>query len=251
MTTFKQIGEPLENYRYIEVPMKDDLEFNQLQQHLLKAAEKGESFFKQFPKFIKATTGRTSDILKSSTMETLRSEKFDLVVFGLFVNDFQIGLASVFNCPSVIISVLPATAKLVRDYVGNPAEISVVPITFITAKDGMTFFQRVQNFVFSTVEMVIMNGVDSFLMEPLYREHFPSDKFPSYWEMKKNVSLVLTNQHFTQASPQALVPAMQEFSGMHIKRTPDRLPEVYLQLNIIIIKKLISIISIELTTMVR
>lgn len=205
--------------------MADDVEFAKAQEHMLKGAEKGESFFKQFPVFLKATTGRTSDILKSPTMDKLKKEQFDLVVFGLFVNDFQIGLQHHFNCPSVIISVMPAS-KLIRNYVGNPDELSSVPQIFVPANDGMTFFQRFLSFIFTGIEVAFTSGLDYFLMEPLYREHFPSDRFPSYWEIKKNVSLVLVNQHFTQSTPQALVPGLQEFSGMHIKRKPDPLPEV-------------------------
>lgn len=207
------------------MPLEDDVEFVQAQQHMLKGAEKGESFFKQFPILVKATTSRTSDILRSPTMDKLKEEQFDLVVFGLFVNDFQIGLQHHFNCPSVIVSVMPA-AKLIRNYVGNPDQLSSVPHLFVAANDGMTFLQRFLTFIFSGIEIIFMSGLDYFVMEPLYREHFPPEKFPSYSDIKKNVSLVLVNQHFTQSTPQALLPALQEFSGMHIKRRPDPLPEV-------------------------
>lgn len=225
VTALKQIGKQDPNYRYIEVPLEEDVEFNKAQELMLKGAEKGDSFFKHFPILLKSTTSRTSDIIKSTVMEKLKQEKFDLVIFGLFVNDFQIGLAHQFNCPSVIISVMPA-AKMIRDYVGNPDELSSVPNLFIAANDRMTFLQRCLNVILAGVELVAMNGLDYFFMEPLYREHFPPEQFPSYWEMKKNVSLILVNQHFSQATPQSLVPAMQEFSGMHIKRKPDPLPEV-------------------------
>lgn len=205
--------------------MVDDVEFKKAQEHMLKGAEKGENFLKHFTTLMKSTTGRTSDVLRSSAMEQIKKEKFDLIVFGLFVNDFQIGLAHHFDCPSVIISVMPA-ANLIRKYVGNPDELSSVPQLFIAGSDRMTFTQRFLSAIFTGIEMVFSGGLEYFVMEPIYREHFPPETFPSYWEMKKNVSLVLVNQHFTQGTPQALVPALQEFSGMHIKRKPDPLPEV-------------------------
>lgn len=225
MTSFKQIGKPIPNYRYIEEDVPDDVEFLKAQESMLKGAEKGEHFLRHFATLVRATTGRTSYMLKSAKMEELKKEKFDLVVFGQFVNDFQIGLAHHFNCPSVIITVFPAV-KGVRQLVGNPDELSSVPHMFIGASDRMTFTQRFLNIIISGLEMAITSGLEYFFTEPVYREHFPSDTFPSYWEMKRNVSLVLVNQHFTQATPQALVPAIQEFSGMHIKRKPDPLPEV-------------------------
>ncbi|XP_037030664.1 UDP-glucosyltransferase 2-like [Bradysia coprophila] len=224
ITTFKQIGKPIPNYRYIEVTVPEDPEFKKAQEHMLKGAEKGEHFLKHFSTLVKATTGQTSKILKSTAMDEIKKEKFDLVVFGQFINDFQIGLAHHFNCPSVIITVFPAV-KSVRDFVGNPDEFSSVPHLFIGANDRMTFTQRFLNVLISGMEMALSSGMEYFLMEPLYREHFPLETFPSYWDMRKNVSLILVNQHFSQGTPQALVPALQEFSGMHIKRKPDPLPE--------------------------
>lgn len=217
------------------MPLPEDVEYAKTQEYMLKGAEKGESFLKQFPMLLKVTTSRTSQILKSPTMDKLREEQFDLVVFGLFVNDFQIGLQHYFNCPSVIISVMPAS-KLIRNYVGNPDQLSSVPHLFIGANEGMTFVQRFLSFLMSGVEMTVSAVLDYFLMEPLYREHFPAEKFPSYWDAKKNVSLVLVNQHFTQSTPQALVPALQEFSGMHIKRKPDPLPAVQLKYSVIFMR---------------
>lgn len=224
VTGLKQIGKSTPNYRYVEVPIDDDAEMDKIREQMLKNAEESQNFFQQIPRFMNTVTGRTSDILKSSEMDKLKKEKFDLVVFGLFVNDFQIGLAHHFGCPSVIISVMPGI-KLIRDYVANPDELSSVPSMFIGGDGDMTFLQRCLNVVIFGLEIAFKNALDYIYMEPLYREHF-GEKFPSYSEMKKNVSLVLVNQHFTQGTPQALVPAMQEFSGMHIKRKPDPLPEV-------------------------
>lgn len=212
------------------MPLPEDELLKKAQENMLKTAEKGENFLKHFPTLVKSTTAQTSRMLNSPAMDALKKEEFDLVVFGQFVNDFQIGLAHQFNCPSVIISVFPAV-KSVRDFVGNPDELSSVPHIFMAANDRMTFQQRFLNVIISGIEMAFSAGLEYFHTEPLYREHFPSDKFPSYWDMKKNVSLVLVNQHFTQATPQALVPALQEFSGMHIKRKPDPLPEVDIKSN--------------------
>lgn len=225
MTALKQIGESTPNYRYVEVKIEDDAEMDKIRGQMLKNAEENQNLFKQVPQFIGSVTGRTSDMLKSAEMEKIKKENFDLVIFGLFVNDFQIGLAHHFRCPSVIISVLPAM-KLVRSYTANPDELSTVANVFIAGDGDMTFLLRCMNVVIFGLETAFGYALDYFYMEPLYREHFDGAQLPSYAEMKANVSLVLVNQHFTQNTPQALVPAMQEFSGMHIKRKPDPLPKV-------------------------
>jgi len=225
LTTFEQKGKPLPNYRYIQVAPYNEGDFDKFTNAVMNNAEENaESFFKVFPRIIKTMTGSTSYLLDSTELALLKKEKFDLIVFGWFLNDFQIGLASHFNAPSVIISVLPA-AKVMRDYVGNPAEISSVPILHLNSNGPMTFIQRVQNFVIHCMEFLITNAVIYFVMKPLHKQHFPPDKYPSFEDAKRNVSLVLINSHFSQGTPTALVPGMIEFSGMHIKRQPDPLPQ--------------------------
>lgn len=54
---------------------------------------------------------------------------------------------------------------------------------------------------------------------------FPRNKYPSYADMKKNVSLVLINHHFSQGPVRPLPPGMVEIGGIQIKEKPDPLPE--------------------------
>lgn len=86
--------------------------------------------------------------------------------------------------------------------------------------------QRVKNVLIHSVEFAMVHALQYFVMNPLYVEHFPPDKYPSYDEAKRNVSLVFINSHFSQGTPTALVPGLIEYSGMHIKRKPDPLPQV-------------------------
>lgn len=192
---------------------------------LSNAEENKSNFLAVLPTLISSMTGSASHLLNSPELESLKKETFDLVVFGWFLNDFQIGLASHFNAPSVIISTVPAV-KLMRDYVGNPAEMSSVPALHINSKGAMTFVQRVKNVLIHCIEFILVNAFQYFVISPLYVQHFPPDKYPSYEDAKRNVSLVLINSHFSQGTPTALVPGMIEFSGMHIKREPDTLPQV-------------------------
>ncbi|KAJ6639593.1 UDP-glycosyltransferase UGT5 [Pseudolycoriella hygida] len=225
LTTFDQIGKPLKNYRYIKVKPNEEDEMESLKDQMMNNAEENkDNFFAVLPKLVNSMTSAASHLLNSPQLAELKKEQFDLIVFGWFINDFQIGLASHFNVPSVIISVVP-NVKLMRDYVGNPAEVSAVPALNMNSKGPMTFLQRAKNLFIHCIEFVLVNIFEYFIMNPLYVQHFPPDKYPSYDEAKRNVSLVLINSHFSQGTPSALVPGLIEFSGMHIKRQPDPLPE--------------------------
>lgn len=208
----------------MEQPKDDELEL--LKSTMMNNAEENkENLFGIFPKLIRSTTGSASHILNSPQLAALKKEQFDLIVFGWFLNDFQIGLAAHFNLPYVIISTVP-NVKIMRDYVGNPAEVSSVPAMHLNTNGPMTFSQRVKNVLIYGIESVMVHAVQYFVMEPLYNEHFPSDKYPSYDEVRRNASLVFINSHFSQGTPSALVPGFIEYSGMHIKRQPDPLPQV-------------------------
>lgn len=58
------------------------------------------------------------------------------------------------------------------------------------------------------------------------RLNFPSDRYISYDEAMRNLSLVLLNSHFSQGGVRPYVPAMIEVGGLQVKPTPDPLPEV-------------------------
>jgi glucuronosyltransferase len=59
-----------------------------------------------------------------------------------------------------------------------------------------------------------------------FSELFPSDKYRSYEDSLKNLSLALVNGHFSQSNPRPNVPAVIEVGGLQVKPKPDPLPEV-------------------------
>jgi len=60
----------------------------------------------------------------------------------------------------------------------------------------------------------------------IYSYNFPPDRYRSYDEMIRNVSLVLVNTHFTSSGPRPLLPNLVEVGGLQVKPKPDPLPEV-------------------------
>lgn len=218
-------SEPIQNYRYLQLEMDADAKaaLDEAKLGMLKTAENNAQQIFNWGAF-KKIHQMNKNFLKHPVVEQLkRDEKFDLVVLGWFINDFQVGIAAHFGCPAVIISGTPAL-KTLRDYVGNPSGVSYQEFPLYPIKGVMTFKQRVFNHLFFAIEAILFNAIDYFIFEPNYVEYFPPDKYPSYAEAKRNVALVMVSTHFSQASPIATFPGLIEISGIQIKKEPNPLP---------------------------
>lgn len=202
-------------------------EVEKMKSNLFDQVNETQNFFLRFPKIMKSLNIIPYQLLKHPDIERIkRDESFDLVVFGWFMNDFQLGLAAHFKCPAVIVSTVPAS-KTLRDFVGNPSEIFITPNPFLGQQtEPFTFMKRLISFGIGITEFVAVHLFEYLVTEPYYVDCFPPDKYPSFSEVKKNISLVLAVQHFSQLNPSSSFPALVEVSGMHIKPKPDPLPEV-------------------------
>lgn len=166
--------------------------------------------------------------LRSDEVEALkRTESFDLLAFGWHYNDYQLGLAAHFNCPAVILSTTPSTYAGIRKLVGNPASVSTVAydLDVLTGTTGgMSFSQRFWNVKQHVYDNIFNWWIQKWVYEPYYKYNFPRDQYPSFVEIRGNVSLVLVSSHFTEAQPVPLLPAIIEVGGMHISRIVRALP---------------------------
>lgn len=85
--------------------------------------------------------------------QLMKDDGFDLLVSGFFFNNFQLGLAAHFNCPSVVLSSIPNVATL-NELVGQPNNINLIPSPMSGIKTGqMSFWERVVNFVTALIEL--------------------------------------------------------------------------------------------------
>lgn len=214
--------------RQILIPF-DQSKNDEFMKRLLKTVQEGgSSNFFDMMTFMGSIADRHEDILyEPRVVELMKKETFDLVIIGWFVSDVQIGLAAHFKCPAVI-TLTARPSFFTRNYVGNPSSVSHAPSTFLKVIGPMNFKQRTINFLINMAEYFVITGLNHFYFEPRYAKHFPSDKYPSFEEARKNISLVLVNHHFTQGSIEAYLPAMVEVGGMHIPMKPNPLPKVNL-----------------------
>ncbi|KAL5282623.1 UGT2A1.2 family protein [Megaselia abdita] len=149
------------------------------------------------------------DLLKSK-------EHFDLMVFDFILNDAFLGVANTFNVPAIAFSSVGEN-PLLNHLTGVPLLPSFVPHITSIYSSKMTFLQRVHNFLSNLVTYILIETLYTPTQEQLYNKHFPDPK-PSLIDLRRNISLVISNSHplLRFASPQ--MPNFIEVGGLHLKK---------------------------------
>lgn len=229
VTTFPEYNINSENYRSIVVPnMESDAEFNRYRSKIFHSAETNGYLLFDIPDFVESMLKRSNHTLQSRQMQKLlASRSFDLVIIGWMANDFELGVAAHFKCPSIVLGTMQAVKPL-RDLVGNPSDLTHISSFYLAyVGHSMTFFQRIKNSAVSLLEHISLSTINYFKQEKYYRENFPSSKgYESMDELKRNVSLVLVNHHFSQGNIRSHVPGLIEIGGFHLNEISEPLNEV-------------------------
>lgn len=143
---------------------------------------------------------------------------FDLVIFDYLVNDYNVGIAAHFKCPSVVIS-NHAINMPTRNLVGNPSAAAFTKSIHLDGPLKMDFFARVQNHLTIAAEQMFLAVLDHFRSRACYERFFPAAQgYPSYAEAKRNISLVLLRAPSLQSGPVLTFPTVREVSGLRIGR---------------------------------
>lgn len=219
-----------ETYHHIYVKVEDTDVWSKLRNEFLNnKTTEDDGRMSRIPKMIKMMWQRTSAVLKHSTVQALMTsgQQFDVFFLDFNLNHPMLGLAGHFRIPSIIFSLSPAMKSL-RDIIGNPASVATAPV-FRESEISFhsTFRQRFGRFIGYMVEFCITTGVELFVQEKFYEEHFPAAKnFPTFDEVRKNVSLILVNSHFSEGIVRPHLPNLVEIGGIQIKSKPNPLPKV-------------------------
>lgn len=86
-------------------------------------------------------------------------ESFDLVILKFFHNNFLLGVAEHFRCPTIMISaaeLMPSTNYLM----GNPLSIEAVPHNFLINDGPMNLWKRLLNFLLYSGELMVNLWID-------------------------------------------------------------------------------------------
>ncbi|KAH8378400.1 hypothetical protein KR093_011156 [Drosophila rubida] len=173
---------------------------------------------------------KNRDVMKDPRVTDLyenKDNKFDLVMIGYFLNNFQIGIAHKLKVPVVVASSMYQW-EVFYSMLGNPRELAYVPNIGVLAKIGstLTFGQRLQSLMAFS-----MTRLFTFFMEndnaAIYYELYGEDPdMPKYEEINRNVSLVLFNTHGLSEGPiRPNMPGVIEVGGIQVKEQPDPLPK--------------------------
>ncbi|XP_037732130.1 UDP-glucosyltransferase 2-like [Drosophila subpulchrella] len=173
---------------------------------------------------------KMAEALKNDRVRDLylnRDNKFDLVLSGYFMNDFQLGFAKKVKAPVIVVASMPPN-QLLNPLIGNPLEVAYVPSINDSVEKGkaLTFRQRLTGYV-SSVFFEIFSCLSERRNRNLYKDIFGDDPtLPEYSELLKNTSLVFFASHAASEGPiRPNVPAAIEIGGIQVKDTPDPLPQ--------------------------
>ncbi|XP_053951919.1 UDP-glycosyltransferase UGT5-like isoform X1 [Anastrepha ludens] len=194
---------------------------------LRRLVKKEQSLIARYPHFIKEVTNLANQSFSNPNLKhflaTHGAGSFDLIVLGYFMNDFHLGLSAHFEAP-IVISFMVQPIFAVHNLVKNPIEAAYVPTLFSECKQPLDFWERVQNFVVSIFETYFITLKVERESQKFYDYNFPPDRYPPLDEVRKNVSLVFVNHHFSQGPIRPNVPNLIEIGGIQIKEKPDPLP---------------------------
>ncbi|XP_050332674.1 UDP-glycosyltransferase UGT5-like isoform X1 [Bactrocera neohumeralis] len=209
-------------YKYIELEIIGD--------HPLMSSDivdKRQPFWRRFGSFLAAINRNANETYHNPRVQQFLRQHhagdFDLLLFGYFMNDFQLGLAGHFRCP-IVVSFMIQPIYAVNKFVGNPSETAYVPGIFGYLVQPMKFLERVKNMIVAMIEEIVIQTMQDYQGSKYYNYNFPSDRYPPLDEVRKNVSLIFTNHHFSQGPIRPNVPNLIEIGGIQIKEKPDPLP---------------------------
>lgn len=230
LCSLKENNEAIPNYHHLR--LKDTnvhlKNFRNEVRNKIQNSNKQSSKFSDAIKGIEINTQSAHDALEDPvTKDLLESgQRFDLFILGWTYNDFLLGIAAHFKCPSIVFHTVAST-KTVRDFVGSPAAVqSNYASAIVHGQTEITYLRRILFFFEHAIEFAMVHFYNYFVLRPYYNQHFPATKnYPSFSDVKRNVSLVFVGHHFSQGAIRPSVPNLIEIGGIQIKNEPDSLPQ--------------------------
>ncbi|XP_044315811.1 UDP-glucosyltransferase 2-like [Drosophila rhopaloa] len=166
-----------------------------------------------------------ADILSDPRFLRIFDTKFDLMILGAFLNDFQLGVAAQLKVP-VIVDWMTAPNFITDGFTGNPSELSYVPNVATFTTHPMSFLKRAENLAKHLLMAYMSTLLDSKLTG-IYKKFYGAENGqPTLNELRKNISMVFVGSHLVSEGPiRPLVPAIVETGGIQVKDKPDPLPK--------------------------
>jgi glucuronosyltransferase len=158
----------LKNFRNIQFKLTEN--DHQTLNYLSKMLSHGGSALqalKLIPDFFSLIFKVGNDSLNSDYMRELKKESFDLVIVGYFMNDYLLGLADHFQCPSIVIF-STSTMSILNQMIGNPSAPEGVP-HLLDSSEKMNFKGRVKNVFTHIFDQVAFNNLRYYKGRQIYK----------------------------------------------------------------------------------
>nr|AGC84403.1 glucosyl glucuronosyl transferases [Locusta migratoria] len=160
-----------------------------------------------------------------SVQKFIRSgETFDLAILEGLAYMSCYGLLHKMGSPPVVKLLTMTAPSSVYYNFGSPMNPAYMPDMWLGYSDRMNFWQRLYNTYFYLRLMYMWYYEVLPMQEELMRKHFGPD-VPSAYEADRNVSLLITANHFVLEYPRPHLPNIIEITGIHVATEPKPLPK--------------------------
>lgn len=150
----------------------------------------------------------------------VEADSYDLVLTSSFFSECFVGLINKLKAPYIMYSSMPMT-KEVLDLSGLRTPLSFVPHPFIAFTDSMSFSERLIN-TLSQWSYTLLNHYHFHKIgEKVYKQYL-GDDVAGVEEMRKNVSMIFSNTHFSLNFPRPTMPDVVEIGGVHVGAEPAK-----------------------------
>ncbi|XP_069671922.1 UDP-glucosyltransferase 2-like [Periplaneta americana] len=147
------------------------------------------------------------------------NDNFDVVISEVLGPDCAIGLAHRYNVPFIGMT-SSVSFPWGSDRVGTPDHPAYISNYFLPFNSHMNLGERIINTV---VNQAIKIGYDFFVdsrIDELLKKYHGED-IPPITQLKKNISLLLVNSHYSLNGVRPTVPAFVEVGGIHIQQNGE------------------------------
>ncbi|XP_047106804.1 UDP-glucosyltransferase 2-like [Schistocerca piceifrons] len=153
---------------------------------------------------------------ETSVQSFIRSgEPYDLEILEGFIYVCYYGLIHKMGSPPVVkLLTLTAPSSVYYNF-GSAINPAFMPDMWLGYSDRMNFWQRLYNTYFYLRLMHMWFCKEMPFQEALMRKHFGPDP-PSVYEADRNVSLLITTNHFVMEYPHPHLPNIIDITGIHV-----------------------------------
>lgn len=151
--------------------------------------------------------------------------KFDLVINEQFFQEALYTLAYKYNAPLALVSTFGNCMRH-NVVVRNPLQLATVTSEYLDARDPSSFWGRFRNLYFTAYEYFWWRFWYLKKHEDLVKKYLPeiANDVPSLYTLQNDVSLFMSNSHFSFDPATALLPNIVEIGGVHLSKSNASLP---------------------------